>query len=97
MADIIIAPDGTVYFQDPDKQGWTGWTPETVRVDNQGNVYGIDPTNGKDYTVRVWGHIETDPNGREIIVIDKWDVAPSEKEGVLLEAILVEGEQNERV
>lgn len=94
MANRIIAPDGTVYFQDPDKQGWT---PETVRVDNQGNVYGIDPSNGTDYTVRVWGHIETDPNGREKIVIDKWDVAPSEKEGVLLEAILVEGEQNERV
>ena len=49
-------------------------------------IYACDPSNGTDYTARVYGHTETASDGREMLVVDKMELIPPEK-GVLLEIV----------
>ena len=55
------------------------------------SIYGCDLSRGPDYSVKVWGHKETDANGKEVLVIDKWEYILPGKEGVLLEIETKEG------
>lgn len=35
--EVVFGLDGTVYTQDKDKQGWTGWSPEALELARQHN------------------------------------------------------------